>query len=118
MLKLAVEAQLPLIGVTTRDTLNLPSVVYRVTGKQPLEWASGSPAIKSDGLYMHVCSKATTLPHAQLYAKLVKAEASLLVVNADKPHELVFEAGGCPSRRSSSTAPASTTPATRPSGWT
>jgi len=96
MLKLAVEAQLPLIGVTTRDTLNLPDVVFRVTGKQPTGWATGSPAIKSGGLYLHVCSKATALPHAQLYAKLVKAEASLLVVNAEKPHELVFEAGEVP----------------------
>ena len=96
MLKLAVEAQLPLIGVTTRDTLNLPEIVHRVTGRKPVDWATGAPAIKSGSLYLHVAAKGVALPHAQLYVKLVKAEATLLVVNADKPHELVFEAGEVP----------------------
>lgn len=96
MLRLAVEAQLPLIGVTTRDTLNLPEVIQRLTGKKPVDWATGPSAIKFGSLYLHVCSKATTLPYPQLYAKLVKAEASLIVVNTPRPHELVFNAAEVP----------------------
>jgi hypothetical protein len=96
VLSLAVKAQLPLIGVTTRDTLNLPEVIHRVTGRKPVDWATGPSAIKTGSLYLHVCSKATSLPYPQLYAKLVKAEASLVVVNSPKPHELVFNAAEVP----------------------
>jgi hypothetical protein len=96
VLRLAVKAQLPLIGVTTRDTLNLPEVIHRLTGRKPVDWATGPSAIKFGSLYLHVCSKATSLPYPQLYAKLVKAEASLIVVNSPKPHELVFSAAEVP----------------------
>lgn len=96
MLKLAIEAQLPLIAVTTRDTLNLPEIVNRITGKQPVLWAQGPAALKASSLYLHVCSKTNVLPYESLYTKLVKAEASLIVVNPSKPHELLFHAGEVP----------------------
>ena len=99
MLRLAVQAQLPLIAVTTRDTLNLPEVIEEITGKKPVELKPelAGNTLKPGTLYMLVASGAKlgqSLP--KLYETMTKAECSLLIVNAAHPDDAVFDAGEVP----------------------
>jgi hypothetical protein len=96
MLKLAVEAQLPLISVTTRDTLNLARVLKHVIGKTPAPCQTFPTALAEGGLYVHFCGKEAPFDYASAYVKLVKREASLILVNPRDRLELVFDAGIVP----------------------
>ena len=94
MLKLAVAAQLPLIEISTRDTINIAEVIQHITGKKPKPWDKGPVKVEGGGLYW-VTWKKDGLPilDETLYQRLVLAEASLLVVNSGKPSPLCFAAG-------------------------
>ena len=95
MLKLAVEAQLPLIEVTTRDTLNFPDVIKFITGKKLLSWDKGPANIVEGGLYYLMCKKGFE-PTEALYEKLTLTQATLLLVNPLMPSDLAFKAGEVP----------------------
>lgn len=101
MLKLAIEAELPLIAVTTRDTLNLPEVLKEITGKVPLPYTPGNPLGK--GQLYYLIQKPKPAPQADLsglYFKLVKTESTLLVVNGSPDADGLFHAGEIPVPRS------------------
>jgi hypothetical protein len=101
VLKLAVEAQLPLIAVTTRDVLNLPEVIKHVTGRTPLRFEAGSNGkILHGTLYYYVVGRKSVLSHTKLYQSLVALESSLIVVNPLEPHSLYFNCGEVPVPRS------------------
>ena len=99
MLRLAVQAQLPLIAVTTRDTLNLPEVIEEITGKKPVEFKPelAGKTFAPGKLYMLIATGAklgVALP--KLYETMTKAECTLLIVNAANAEEAVFDAGEVP----------------------
>jgi hypothetical protein len=95
LLKLAIEAQLPMVEVTTRDTLNFPDVIKFVTGKKLLSWDKGPANIAEGGLYYVMCKKGFE-PNEALYEKLTLTQATLLMVNPLKPNDLAFKAGEVP----------------------
>ena len=96
MLKLAIEAQLPLIAVTTRDTMNLGEVLREITKRKPIPWQPSVPIGKNQ-LYTFVyLAKKVELPLFQLYEKLVENESTLIIVNPPGVMEPMFDAGEVP----------------------
>lgn len=92
MLPLAIEAQLPLIGITTRDVLNLHEVLRVLTKKPVSTWQIQVPF--QDGIvYTYVTNPKQDLPLYDLYQKLVKAPATLILVNPKEMKEPIFNAG-------------------------
>jgi hypothetical protein len=99
MLKLAIDAQLPLVAVTTRDSMNLHDVLEEITKRHAVAWLPNTPVAKNT-LYTYVFSKAAELPLFQLYEKMVQVESTLVVVNPPKVQEPMFDAGEVPVPRS------------------
>ena len=96
MLKLSVEAQLPLVAVSTRDTLNLADVLKEITGKDAEPWQANT-AIKMHRLYRYTCiPNQPVMPLFAIYERMVKAEATLLIINPPKIEEPMFDAGEVP----------------------
>jgi hypothetical protein len=97
VLKLAIDAQLPIVAVQTRDTLNLPEVVKELTGKKIV-------ALPTNGPYAEKTLFATVFQPGEpmklqlnlLYEKLTAAESTLLLVNAPQVVEPMFDAGEMP----------------------
>ena len=99
MLKLAIASQLPLVAVTTRDTLNLSEVLAELTGKKTLPYDGGK--LVSNSLYMLVVGKATlAVSMTAIYSAMTKAESTLVVVNPKDVVEPMFDAGEVPVPRS------------------
>ena len=100
LLKLAIEANLPLVAVSTRDTMNLPDVIKELTKQTVEPWMQGVE-VKSGRVYMVIPPKKTRLNHlVPTYEKMVKAESTLLVVNPESIEEPMFDAGEVPVPRS------------------
>ena len=95
MLKLAIDAQLPVIAVSTRDTMNLAIVLKHITKKPVIPWVANMP-VTPGNLYMHVYTRAVELKLFQIYDKMVKAECTFLIVNPPKIDEPMFDAGEVP----------------------
>ncbi len=95
MLKLAVQAQLPIIAVTTRDTLNLPTVVREITGRKPVKFVPQTK-LEPDTVYLQTGGDGSKLPLFEFYEKLVKLESSLILVNPSQVCEPMFDAGEVP----------------------
>jgi len=95
MLKLSVEAELPLVAVSTRDVLNLTEVLKEVTGKEVEAFTPQSP-VEPHKLYMHLCAPKENLPLVALYTKMIKHESTLLLVNPARVEEPMFDAGEVP----------------------
>lgn len=100
MLKLAIEAQLPLVAVNTRDTLNLLEVLKALTGKTPQIW---TPNVKhkpvKNALYVYIhneTNEKVILPYSQIYEEMVASENTLILVNPPKIREPMFYAGEVP----------------------
>ena len=97
MLKLAIEAQLPLVAVNTRDTLNLAEVVREVSKKQLVQFAINGPFGKNAVYgYVHQPDTKFVLPLAQLYEKMTQVESTLLIVNPPAVIEPMYDAGEVP----------------------
>ena len=79
MLKLAVEAQLPLVAVTTRDTMNLNEILKEITKKTAIPWTPVAASAKGQ-LYMHVHDEKMKLPLTKLYEQMVKFGSTLVLV--------------------------------------
>lgn len=93
MLKLAVKAQLPIVAVTSRDTMTLPEVITELTGRTPAIWQPNADIGKQQ-LYMLVHpGKSVELPLTKLYDKLVARESTLIIVNPPSVKEPMFDAG-------------------------
>ncbi|MCL4743826.1 MAG: AAA family ATPase [Burkholderiaceae bacterium] len=100
MLKLAIQAQLPVVAVTTRDSMNLHEVLKEITKRTPIAWQPNTPLAKKQ-LYTFVCtSKKVELPLFPLYEKMVSHESTLVVVNPPAMVEPMFDAGEVPVPRS------------------
>lgn len=99
VLKLAVNAQIPIIAVSTRDVMNLHDVLHEVTGQVPLTW---QPQIKLEQgqVYTHVSQPKGDPNLFEAYGKFVKAEASLVLVNPKEIVEPMYNAGEVPVPRS------------------
>lgn len=97
MLKNAVDAQLPIIAVTTQDTVNLPDVIQHLAKKKPITFIPGSTKVTSENLYMIVQDKNQKSGSlAPYYLTMMKAESSLLVVNPMLIEDCYFDAGEVP----------------------
>lgn len=94
-LKLAIAAQLPMIAVSTRDTLNFHAVLGELTSKKP-EAFNPNTIIQAEKLYTWVWKPKIELPLLELYEKLVAMESTLIIVNAPKAIEPMFDAGEAP----------------------
>lgn len=101
MLALAVEAQLPLIAVTTRDVQNFPEVVHHVTGKKVIRWMLNNK-LEPNRVYFYPppLGKPIELPFTEIYDSLVEIGSSLIVVNPKDVREPMFNAGEVPVPRS------------------
>lgn len=99
MLKLAIQAQIPIIAVYTRDVMNLHDVMNEVTGQVPVPW---QPNIKLEEgeVYTHICKPKEELPLNELYGTFIKNEASLVLVNPREIKEPMYNAGEVPVPRS------------------
>lgn len=95
MLKLAINAQLPIVAVTTRDVMNLHQVIKSITKRTAQSWSAPMP-IEANKLYTYVCPPKGELPLAQLYEKLVAKESTLILVNPPAVREPMFAAGEVP----------------------
>jgi hypothetical protein len=97
MLKLALQAQLPLVAVSTRDTLNLAEVVKELSGRTLAQFVANGPFLaKKVYGYVHPPGGQFALPLAQLYEKMTGLESTLLVVNPPAVIEPMFDAGEVP----------------------
>lgn len=101
--ELAVKAGMPLIEITTRDTINLAEVIKHITGRTPILWDTG-PAKMPDGALFCLVEEPPPPGHPvkskgvseAIYNKLAFAESTLIVVNPAKPSRLAFRAGDLP----------------------
>jgi ATPase family associated with various cellular activities (AAA) len=97
MLQLAIKAQLPIVAVTTRDTLNLAEVVKQLSGKTLVQFAPNGPFGKNQVYgYVHPPETKFVLPLAPLYEKMTGSESTLLIVNPPSVIEPMFDAGEVP----------------------
>lgn len=101
MLALSVEAQLPLIAVTTRDVQNFPEVVHHVTGKKVIRWMPNAK-LEPNKVYFYPppLGKPVELPFTEIYDMFVETGSSLIVVNPKDVREPMFNAGEVPVPRS------------------
>ena len=95
MLKLAIAAQLPLVAVRTRDSMNLHEVLREITKKAPQPWLPKAP-IEKHKLYTFTWAPKAELPLFSLYEKMVAAESTLILVNPPTVKEPMFDAGEVP----------------------
>ena len=100
MLKQVIDAQLPLVAVSTRDVMNLPEVIRELTKKTPIAFSNSGVKIEKGKVYMMVVDPKAAVPFTQLYEKMTGAESTLLVVNPPKVVEPMFDAGEVPVPRS------------------
>lgn len=95
-LALAVKASLPLIAVTTRDTVNFPEVLAHITGKKPKIWAPASQnKFDHNSLYFWICPKGfdKRLPLESLYDQCTNSESTLIIVNVNQMEPVFFDCG-------------------------
>lgn len=95
MLLTVVKAQLALVAVRTRDTMNLPYVVKHITKKDPVPFEAGKTMPQKGQLYwMRAPEKA--VDWTGVYREMTKHGATLLVVNPKDVVEPMFDAGEIP----------------------
>jgi len=101
MLKLSVAAGVPLIAITTRDTLNFPSVVEAHTAKTPTridpantsQMAAFAKADSKQKLFWMVPNHRIEYDYVDLYKKMLDVGGSLIVANPKAVVEPMFNAG-------------------------
>lgn len=96
MLKLAVEAQLPLIAVSTRDVLNSHDVITHLIGQAPLPYDPAKTELAAGKVYRFRMSEKTKLPLFSLYGALAEMGSTLILINAPEVREPMFDAGELP----------------------
>ena len=95
MLRLAIEAQLPVVAVRTRDTMNFPEVLTEITGKVGIPF-SADVKFAAKSLYTYVAKKPPKVDLFALYAKMVQIESTFIFVNTETVDEPMFDAGEVP----------------------
>ena len=96
MLKLAVKAELPLVAVFTRDTMNLPEVLFEITKKQPVQFLPNAPVTDGQLYTLHSVKGVAMPPLFKVYQDMVKHGSTLLIVNPTEVVEPMFDAGEVP----------------------
>ncbi|QXN72658.1 AAA-ATPase [Rhodobacter phage RcZahn] len=97
MLKTVIDAGLPIIAATTRDTINLADVLHEITGKQPVTYAPGTTKPVADTLYLFIMRRDDKpVDLSKLYSALIKLESTLIVVNPPRMEDYFFDAGEVP----------------------
>jgi hypothetical protein len=97
MLKLAVEAQLPMVAVYTRDVMNFHAVLEEVTQKKALVWMGDAQLpVLEQALIWHHCKPKAILPLMSMYGKMMKTQSTLILVNPSAIEEPMFDAGEAP----------------------
>lgn len=94
-LKIAVEASLPLIAITTTDTINVADVLAHVTGKKFIKSDGKVEAgdSKSPIMFIVQTKRSPDLDWDHLYIGLVKQERTLVIVNPKEMHSAMHDAG-------------------------
>jgi len=89
-LKLALEAGLPLVSVTTTDVMNASDVLAHVSGREVIEW--DGKTLTDDALHWtdHHLPQA---PWCMLYERLVEVDATLVFINPDFDEPLFRDCG-------------------------
>jgi len=92
VLKLAIEAKLPLITIFTDDTVNIGTVLSTIAGEKFSLYAPNlSPKIDPEGLYYIQWAESVNLK--ALYHAFTDRKATLVVVNPEVTHTAAFDAG-------------------------
>lgn len=94
MLKLAVEGQIPLIRVATRDVLNFPDVVAHLTKQKVEKWSEKNP-IGENRLYFIVHNPDVKYPLYDIYKLLAQKGSSMFLVNFPMK-EPMYDVGEAP----------------------
>ena len=99
MFKLALEAKIPILGVTTDDLPNFVAALTILSGRKVVPWPTSKTGQSALGPYLYWVydMKEVTL---EVYTKLVETENQLVVINPDKPSSLIFEVGILPTPES------------------
>jgi len=92
MLKLAIEAALPLITVQTDDTVNVAKVLSAIAGMPVSEYIPNLKT-KVEMAHLYYIIPKDTFDFAGMYAKFTQLKAMLVVVNPPIQHPAAFDAG-------------------------
>jgi SpoVK/Ycf46/Vps4 family AAA+-type ATPase len=95
-IKTMIEAQLPLVGLTTRDTINLPEVIHHLTGKTPIQFSDMKGA-KEGSVIVYVIpfgTKISAMPDMNdLYKLMLTKSLTCLVINPPEIYDPMFNGG-------------------------
>ena len=99
LLDLAIKAKLPLIKITTSDTINAKSVISHIAGKSVKDLGKITTVAPNE-VYIVIESSRSKFSapenYAKLYTKLATSESILIVVNSHNKDEVFFDAGELP----------------------
>lgn len=96
MLNISLSAELPLIAVSTRDTVNASSVIARLAAPRKVSAVTPKDLdnFEKDRVYTILMKpKDPDLNYESLYLKLAKVGASLVIINPPKVYATMFDAG-------------------------
>ena len=97
-LEIAVKANLPLIAVSTTDTVNMHWVLETLLGTKVLQAPKDAASLLTAVGRVFFTQEAFAIRN-DLYTGLAKAKKTLLLINQPAPHPLVFNAGIIPTPR-------------------
>jgi len=95
-LALAIASQLPIIAIRTRDTQNLGLVIHEISKRKPEKF--NPPKMENGKLYFWMANDGDVdkMPWGKTYNELASLESTLLVVNPQRVHAEMFDAGEVP----------------------
>lgn len=97
----AVEAQLPLVAVSTRDRINAEAVIHHLTGKKPVDLGTLGPKLNlqeldPENLYTVGAKSIAGQSAKGLYELMVSKSSTLVVFNHEHVPNEFFDAGVLP----------------------
>ena len=96
MLKTVIEARLPIVAVSTRDTINFPDILHNITGMKPVLFSAELTKLTANTLYFHIMDPDSKTRFGGHYMMLTKLESTLVVVNPPRMENAFFDAGEVP----------------------
>ncbi len=106
MIDLALKARIPLIHVHTTDTVNVSKILRHISGKPEVKRWDGETSSVSEGSIFYCISDpcvstkqtpaTTELSHEGVKSHFELKQSSLVMVNVENIHSLVFDAGELP----------------------
>ncbi len=95
--ELALKAGIPLISVTTNDTVNLMEVLEELCPKKVLPYVNAKKVLP-DQIYWYTGKEITSVD--AVYTEFAAQQSSLIIVNPDAPHRTYYNAGVLPTPQS------------------